>query len=401
MITRISGIPIENKKGLSRGHMQKRYILLPLLAFVLILSSCTVATSPQVAGTLPAPVPTTDNNATQPVTVSGVPTPHNIPVTWSDLKLTGKLIFIVSTSDGNNSFMDLQALDLSTGGIRTIFQSEPNGWIDSAVISPDHKQIVTAYSTPSLQQGSTFLPLALFSMPMDGSQPPQQLFPLPLKDDQYFEPVWSPDGKYLYFVLVNNGVPPAEPNQHYPVDQIYRAAYPGGRPEKILDKAYWPRLSADGSQLIYVSENPDDGTNKLFVANSDGSNPHQIVLTGANAPNIIDAPIFLPDGKTILFSAPTPPQSSASPWLDRLFGVIEASAHNIPSEWWSVPISGGAVTQLTHIQAASLYASISPDNQYIGCFSGDGVFVMNPDGTSLTMLLGNTGGNAGTVNWIP
>ena len=87
--------------------------------------------------------------------------------------------------------------------------------------------------------------------------------------------------------------------------------------------------------------------------------------------------------------------------VDRLFGVIAVSAHNIPSEWWSVPVGGGAPTQLTHIQAASLYAAISPDNSYIASFSGDGVFVMNPDGTNLTMLLENTGGNMGTVNWIP
>jgi len=178
-------------------------------------------------------------------------------------------------------------------------------------------------------------------------------------------------------------------------------AYPDGQPQLVLDKAYWPRLSADGSKLIYVSENPDDMTNKLFVANNDGSNPQQIMLTGPNASNIIDAPIFLPDGKTILFSAPPPVQSRTIPWLDRLFGVIEASAHNTPSDWWSVPVNGGAPTQLTHIEAASLYAAISPDNRSIASFSGDGVFVMNPDGTNLTMILNNTGGNAGTVNWIP
>lgn len=256
-------------------------------------------------------------------------------------------------------------------------------------------------SLAALQQGAAFRPLALFSIPADGSQPPQQLFPLPLKDDQYFEPVWSPDGKYIYFVLVNNGVPPEEPNQRYPIYQIFRAAYPGGQPEKILEKAYWPRLSADGSHLIYVSENPDDGTNKLFVANSDGSNPQQIILTGTNVPTIIDTPMFLPDGKTILFSAPTPVQSSTSPWLDWIMGVTVASAHNIPSDWWSVPLGGGAVTQLTQIQAASLYASISPDKRYIASYSGDGVFVMNPDGTNLTMLMSNIGGNPGTVNWIP
>ncbi len=376
--------------------------LLVLLLTLLFFSACTISTnqqpigavSPQALNTL-APSGDAGSNA------SGRPTPHSIPVAWSGLDLTGKLIFPISTSDGNNNYMDVQELDLLTGGITTIFQSVPDGWIDSVVISPDHKQIVMTYSTPALQQGAHFTPLGLFTFPIDGSQPPQELVPLPLKDDQFLQPVWSPDGKYVYYVLANYGLPPEEPNQHFPIDQIFRVAFPKGQPEKLLEKAYWPRLSADGSRLIYVSENPDDGTNKLYMANSDGSNPQQIMLTGTNAPTIIDAPIFLPDGMTILFSAPTPVQSSASQWLEWLFGVMDVSAHTIPSDWWSVPLGGGEVTRLTHIQAASLYASISPDNRYIASFSGDGVFVMSPDGSNLTMMIGNLGGSAGTVNWIP
>ena len=297
--------------------------------------------------------------------------------------------------------MDIQELDLGTGGIKTIFQSDPNAWIDSVVVSPDDKNIILIYSSPTLQPGANFSPLTLVSIPMDGSRAPKLLFPLPLNGDQPIEPAWSPDGRYLYFVLVNNSAAPVEPNQHFPIYKIYRAAYPNGQLEKILEKAYWPRLSADGSRLVYVSENPEDGTNKLFVANPDGSHPQQILLGGANAPTIIDAPVFLPDGKTILFSAPTPVQSSVSPWLDWLLGVIQVSAHNLPSEWWSAPLSGGAVTQLTHIRAAGLYAAISPDRHTIASFSGDGLFVMKMDGTDLTMLFTDTGGNLGTVNWIP
>ena len=373
-------------------HLRNKSSLITLfLAISLLAAGCSVNISQQSYAT-PNTAPG-GNIASMPTLVTGGG--------FSILHLTGKLIFAVNASSTTTNFMNILELDLVTGGVKTLFQSDPSGYIDSVVVSPDHKTLVMAYSPPSLQQGAYFLPLTLYSMPTDGSQPPQQLLALPVNDDQYFEPAWAPDGKYLYFVLANYGLPPEDANQHFPVDQIFRAAYPDGQPEKLLEKAYWPRLSPDGSRLIYVSENIDDGTNKLYIANSDGTNPQQIILSGANVPTIIDAPVILPDGKTILFSAPTPVQPAAFSWLDRVFGVIPVSAHNIPSEWWSVPISGGAITQLTNIQAASLYASPSPDNQHIASFSGDGVFVMNPDGTNLNLVYIDTGGNMGTVNWIP
>jgi len=178
-------------------------------------------------------------------------------------------------------------------------------------------------------------------------------------------------------------------------------AYPDGQLEKLVDKAYWPRISPDSSRMVYVSENPADGTNKLMVANADGGNPQEVPLTGQVIPNIIDAPLFTPDGGSILFSAVSPVQSSAPTWVDRLMGVINASAHSIPSDWWEVPISGGTPVQLTHIQAPGLYADYSPENEFIASFSGTGIFVMNPQGTGGAMLINDVGGILGTVDWIP
>ena len=112
------------------------------------------------------------------------------------------------------------------------------------------------------------------------------------------------------------------------------------------------------------------------------------------------APLFLPDGRTILFSAPAPALSSAPDWMDRLVGAQAASAHNVIPEWWSAPISGGRPTQLTHIQAPGLYGSISPDGRQVASFSGNGIFVMQPDGSGLSMIVKDVGGIAGTVDWI-
>ncbi len=235
-------------------------------------------------------------------------------------------------------------------------------------------------------------------MPLDATVPPQPLFLLPTPDDQYIQAEWSPDGKYIYYVHYNTTE--QAPGEIYPTYELLRMAYPDGQAEKVAEKAFWPRLSADSSKLVYVSLDPASGTNELFVANADGSDPQKISLSGPAIPRIIDAPIFSPDGQSILFSAPPPPQAYQPNWLEKLMGIKVARAHSIPSDWWSVPVTGGEVIRLTQIQTINLFASISPDHSGIASVSGEGLFTMDLDGSDLTQLL-FTPGVSGTVSWIP
>jgi Tol biopolymer transport system component len=292
--------------------------------------------------------------------------------------------------------MRIQALDLSSGLLSTIFQAENGSWIYFVTVSPNEKLLVTGY-TPNNGNGHQLL----YTLPLDGSVAPQLLFIPPSPDDEYFQPEFSPDGKYLYFTHVNFQLPPKSSDQHYPIYEVFRLSYPNGQPEKLDEQAFWPRVSGDGARLAFVSLNPIDGSNKLYLANADGTDATEVQLSGANIPTIIDAPIFSPDEQSILFSAVTPTQSSHPTWLERLLGITIASAHTVPSDWWSVPLAGGTPTQLTHIAQVGLFASISPDKKHIASFSGAGLFVMNPDGTNLTVLLNDMGGVPGTVSWIP
>jgi Tol biopolymer transport system component len=151
---------------------------------------------------------------------------------------------------------------------------------------------------------------------------------------------------------------------------------------------------------VYVSFDPVSGFNQLFVANADGSDPQAIVLDGSLASEIFDAPMFSPDRQAVLFSAPSPVQAHQLNWLDRLMGVQVASAHNVPSDWWSVSLTGGTPKRLTYLQAFKLFASLSPDKKYIASLSGDGIFVMDVDGSNLTQLL-NDPKVSSTLNWLP
>lgn len=330
-------------------------------------------------------------------TVSQSANGENIPVTWGSLNLTGRLIYNVANFTGGNNkgglAIDVTMLDLATGKVTTIFETPVGGWINSMAVSPDLHNLTISYAPPSDPPVGNRE--ALYSLPLDGSTPPQLLFAPPTDKDQYYQPAWSPDGKYLYFTHANY--------QASATYEVMRLAYPNGKMEQVVNHASWPRLSKDGSQLVFVSTESANGPNGLFIANADGTDARSVSLLGSNWMNsIIDAPLFLPDGQMILFSGPIPLQGSEPNWIEKIMGITVVYAHAaIPSDWWSVPLTGGAPTRLTHIYSPGLFANLSPDLRYIASYSATGIFVMNLQGKDLTQIVNYTGGISGTVSWIP
>jgi Tol biopolymer transport system component len=332
-------------------------------------------------------------------TTGANPPPQTVPpADWHSLNLSGRLVYGTSSLQGGAAPFSIQVLDLKTGESKTIFEAPDHSWIYYTAVSPDGRQVIISYVPPS--ESNSASNEALYILPSDGSAQPRELIPPPTESDRYPQVEWSPDGKYVYFVHTNSINQTA--NQILPNYEIYRMAYPDGIPEKVVDHAFWPRLSPDSSKLAYISLDPYTVENALFVANADGGNSRKIILAGPMAmmPTILDAPIFLPDGQTILFSGPSPVQSYQPDWFEKVAGIQIAHAHNVPSDWWSVPVEGGTPTRLTHIQTTGLFASISPDQQHIASMSGEGIFVMDLDGTNLIRVLPDLG-VFGTVRWIP
>jgi Tol biopolymer transport system component len=393
-----------------------------LLLLALGISGCTYETSP--AGPVSSPTataeaiakptavvaagqPTASLPAGQPTAISTEPgtnqpsTPQEteIPVTWADLNVKGRLVYMIGGVDYDKFTVDIQILDLLSGRVTTVFSPPPNTWIYYATVSPDGKQLAISYSVPS----QTVVPshASVYTMPLDGSQPPKLLFEPPTKNDQDVQVEWSPDGKYIYYTEVNYNIPP-EPNQFYPVYRIYRRALPEGQPELVAEKAYWPRLSGDSSRLVYVFVDPFSLTNQLYVADADGRNARMVEISGSSVSYTKDAPLFAPDRRSIMFSASDPFPADKPNWIETLLGIRTAKADgSIPSDWWSVPEAGGEMTQLTHLQTLALYGSVAPDNKHVASFSASGIFVMNPDGSSVTILVPSVGGIAGTLAWLP
>jgi len=370
------------------------------LIFAVTLSSCSVEIDQPTGGTPSSQIETAPETI-PPAAGSSEPnivTTTQVPVTWRDLNLTGRLVYINGIVVDNVFSLQIQVLNLVTGEVTTIFNAPKYSWIYYVTISPDNTQVLMSYSPPPGENQPA--DQDLYIMPLDGSQAPKLLFTPPAKEDDYVEVEWSSDGKYIYFTHVNFQITP-QPDQIYPLYEIYRMAFPDGKPERVAEKAFWPRVSSNSSQIAYISVDLFLRENKLYIADSNGENAHEVVLKGQQIPEVKDAPIFSPDGQTLIFSAPVPAQAYQPNWLDRLMGVRVAKAHNVPSDWWSVPVTGGQISQLTNIQTTNLFASFAPDGKHIASHSTSGIFVMKPDGSELTMLVPNPQAVPGTVTWIP
>ena len=378
----------------------KTHGLIGLLGLGLMIAACSIdvqqppiATLAPTIQSIPTPVPPTAN-----LPQTNIVTTTNIPVTWSDLNLTGRLVYTIVILRDNIVNMQIKVLDLVTGQLTTIFDAPQYSWIYYISVSPDAKQLLMSYAPPP---GDNPVDQDIYIMPLDGAQPPKMLFTPPIKEDDYIEAEWAPDGRYIYMTHVNYQTP-QEPRQVNPIYTIYRMKYPNGQLEKVVEKAFWPRVSPDSSQIVYVATDPFSYLNRLYVADADGKNAKEVVFIGPRLPDIRDAPMFSPDGKSIFFSAPLPLPSYKPSLVDKLMGIQVAKAHSgVASDWWSVAVNGGLITQLTNIQTASLFGSFSPDGQHIASHSLNGIFVMKPDGSELTMLIPNLQSAPGTVSWIP
>jgi TolB protein len=121
------------------------------------------------------------------------------------------------------------------------------------------------------------------------------------------EPVFSPDGKTIYFVSDRGGSP-----------QIYRVAVTGGNPERVTFNGTYnisPDLSPDGRWLAYISR--VNGAFKLHVM--DLSSGATTALTDSSAD---ESPSFSPNSRLVIYA--TQQQGREALMTTTLDGKIKA-----------------------------------------------------------------------------
>ncbi len=338
-----------------------------LLLILLFLTACTGASS--------QPIPSGGNST------SSSPS-------WSSLQLIGKLILIQPKVDGT----DLISLDLTSGAMTRLHHAPEQTLLSSALVSPDGNQILLTYAPPWKRPDQVIYP-SLYLLPMDGSGDPQPIFKNINPNEAFFNPSWAPDGKSIY---ASHFIPGTGDQNNSGVYMVVRVSLDGGV-QTLLKDAEWPSLSADGTKIAYLSAFDGSLVNELYLADSSGANP--AALLKPRAYPAVDDHFFAADGKSIIFSAVNQAPQPTSSFFDRIFGIQIASAHAIPSDWYSVPVTGGNPQRLTNLNDTGMYACVSPDGKHIAFISKSGLYEMNPDGTGITRLSDMVA--TGTVDWIP
>jgi dipeptidyl aminopeptidase/acylaminoacyl peptidase len=176
---------------------------------------------------------------------------------------------------------------------------------------------------------------------------------------------WSPDGKSIAFSML---VPKRE---NWAINM---PSAPQG--------AKWTETPRIVTRLDYRQDGvgfTPEGHNHIFVVSADGGTPRQITSGDWDH----GAPQWMPDGKSIVFTA------------DR---VPEAEYRWRQGDIYRVDVASGAITQLTRRSGPDNQPTPSPDGRYIAYTGYDSVrqtfkdselYVMNADGSNPRQISGN------------
>ena len=202
--------------------------------------------------------------------------------------------------------------------------------------------------------------------------------PAPLIRDKAvnWNPAWSPDGRYLYFVSDRTG---STNLWRVPIDES--SGKPTGEPEPITTPAPYlahPSFSADGKRIAYAS-----------------------VLVTANIQRLALDPSGTPKGEPTWVTTGSrrwanPDASPDGEWIT-FYSLVQPGGH-----LYVAHPDGTSMRQLTTDSATDRMPRWSPDGKWIACFSTRSgrieLWKIRPDGSDLRQL---TEGGAGYLAWSP
>ena len=307
------------------------------------------------------------------------------PATSKDDAPTGRLVYI-DLSDGEQRIV---AYDLATKAATTLFTVPEGGWLAQTAVSPDGSRLVLSYAPPPGSDGTQFANSNLYLMLADGDTEPRPVTTLSEITEIYFNPTWSPDSRYLYYA---HNVPNPDDVFQF-VTYVERRDIVTGKVEQLVANAFWPRLSPSGKQLAYVAIDPETKERSLWAADERGENGR--LLTTPNQFADVDAPLFSPDEQWLYFSAVEKGVAERK-WWEVALGIDVAFAHDVASDWWRLPLAGGASERVTEIAGVGMFGVIN--GRYFAFSSTAGLYLMPLDDPTPRLLLEVPSTNS--LSWV-
>lgn len=292
----------------------------------------------------------------------------------------GAAYFILSDEDPNTFIR----YDFTTGQQTPLLSVPDQGWLTAADLNPTGEQFVIAYAPPPAGQ-TVFGFTRLFLMPNNPNADLELLIEPDSNQDLFFHPIWSPDGRFIYYAHTAFSQTTVDNLTSYAyVTHLKRIEVITGAITNLAADASWPQISSDGEKLVYVQAESDTALDTLILADSDGRHPQTLIDAGHF--EAIDAPVFSPDGQWIYFSA----AAAAETVSQNVWGVKTAYAHDMAANWYrlSLTTSPAEPERLTTMAARNLYGRFSPRDPHLFAFASDaGLYLMMADGSQLQPLL--------------
>jgi eukaryotic-like serine/threonine-protein kinase len=233
------------------------------------------------------------------------------------------------------------------------------------------------------------------TIPVDGGSP------VTVVDDAFYNwsPVWSPDGRFLYFASNRSG---SMNLWRVAVDE--RSGRVLGTPQPVTTSSEWsalPSLSRDGHRLIYATDssrsfvemvpfNPEtaqvEGPPALAYEGARGIRSCDVspdgawLALGASSP-AEDLLLIRPDGGDLRQLTNDLARDRTPRWSPDGRRILFASNRSGKYEAWTIRPDGSGLSQITHLPDQPVaYPFWSPDGQRIG-------FYYSSHGTALLDLL--------------
>ena len=314
-----------------------------------------------------------------------------VPPTTSETAFPAGSLFYILQEPRRQALMRYDFVDESS---QTLFEVPENAWLSHMAASPDGSQIALTYAPSPGENEIQFGYSSLYLLLADGRSEPRLLIERTAEQEVFFNPTWSPDGQQIYY----SHVMPLDEAEFTFTTTLERLEVATDTVTILAENGIWPRLSPDGRSLAYIQIDSDTLAAELVLADSDGSNPTTVVPRDRFV--TLDTPFFSADDQWLYFSAVLE-QASSLTWWERLLGIQVASAHNLPSLWWRLPVTGGEPEQMTTDARVGQYGTISPDGRFLAFSSQSGLFLLQSEGpdSDLEQLIELSA--ADSLSWVP